>query len=290
MPSLHAAFALLFCLYLWRLVPRWCAAAARALSAGDGVRARLLAASTTSSTARSAGSTPSSRSSSVELRLARASSGAPLALDLRSSIERVRPLHFCDVIVEGARWPVFGWAIERDGGHDPRRHGDDRLDAGARRAVAAASCASGRRSAPCAPSINTHLHFDHCGGNRRFAGHADLRPAGRARGGGRGRTTVDRVGALRRRDATSSSTATPSSFAGVSVLFDARPFARPPGGGRRDGRRARSCSAATSTYSMRELIDGGDAVDRPHPRAAAAARLPRAPRAAVGAGRTARVP
>ena len=26
----------------------------------------------------------------------------------------VRPLHFCDVTVEGAQWPVFGWAIERD--------------------------------------------------------------------------------------------------------------------------------------------------------------------------------
>ena len=41
MPSLHAAYSLLIALYLWRLVPRWCAAAARALPARDGVLARL---------------------------------------------------------------------------------------------------------------------------------------------------------------------------------------------------------------------------------------------------------
>jgi N-acyl homoserine lactone hydrolase len=81
----------------------------------------------------------------------------------------VRPLHFCDVTVEGARWPVFGWAIERDGNTILVDTGmidsTPELDAewepvlrpwpelGAVGAV-----------------INTHLHFDHCGGNRRFAG------------------------------------------------------------------------------------------------------------------------
>ncbi len=41
MPSLHAGFALLITLYLWRLVPRWSRVAPRAVSACDGVLARL---------------------------------------------------------------------------------------------------------------------------------------------------------------------------------------------------------------------------------------------------------
>jgi hypothetical protein len=27
-------------------------------------------------------------------------------------LNTVRPLHYCDVTVEGERWPVFGWAID----------------------------------------------------------------------------------------------------------------------------------------------------------------------------------
>ena len=28
----------------------------------------------------------------------------------------VRPIHFCDVTVQGERWPVFGWAIDGPAG------------------------------------------------------------------------------------------------------------------------------------------------------------------------------
>ena len=42
MPSLHAAFALLFSLYLWRLVPRWWRPLLALYPVGDDARARLL--------------------------------------------------------------------------------------------------------------------------------------------------------------------------------------------------------------------------------------------------------
>jgi N-acyl homoserine lactone hydrolase len=81
----------------------------------------------------------------------------------------VRPLHFCDVTVEGAQWPVFGWAIERD---------EDTLlvDTGM---IESTPGLDARWQPVLQPwpelgavgaVINTHLHFDHCGGNRRFAG------------------------------------------------------------------------------------------------------------------------
>jgi N-acyl homoserine lactone hydrolase len=80
----------------------------------------------------------------------------------------VRPLHFCDVTVQGARWPVFGWAIERD--TDTILVDTGMIDSTPELdswppmlrpwpELGAVSCV-----------INTHLHFDHCGGNRRFAG------------------------------------------------------------------------------------------------------------------------
>ena len=81
----------------------------------------------------------------------------------------IRPLHFCDVTVDGARWPVFGWAIERDGDAILVDTGmidsTPELDA-EWRPVLRPWPELGAVSAV----INTHLHFDHCGGNRRFAG------------------------------------------------------------------------------------------------------------------------
>jgi N-acyl homoserine lactone hydrolase len=82
---------------------------------------------------------------------------------------RVEPLHLVDVVVEGETWPVYAWAVyiedgivlvdtgmvestpELDEEWQPTLHEWPALD----RVVAV---------------VNTHLHFDHCGGNRRFAG------------------------------------------------------------------------------------------------------------------------
>jgi N-acyl homoserine lactone hydrolase len=79
------------------------------------------------------------------------------------------PLHFCDVTVDGAVWPVYGWAIHRG-------DGTILVDTG----MIDSTPELDRQWAPSlrpwpAPEnvvavINTHLHFDHCGGNRRFAG------------------------------------------------------------------------------------------------------------------------
>jgi N-acyl homoserine lactone hydrolase len=81
----------------------------------------------------------------------------------------VRPLHFCDVIVQGERWPVFGWAIDA-------AVGTILVDTGMIDSTPEldAEWAPVLRPWPLAEEpvavINTHLHFDHCGGNRRFAG------------------------------------------------------------------------------------------------------------------------
>ena len=81
----------------------------------------------------------------------------------------VRPLHFCDVTVEGAQWPVFGWAIEREADTILVDTGmidsTPELDAEWQPVLRAWAELDTVSSV-----INTHLHFDHCGGNRRFAG------------------------------------------------------------------------------------------------------------------------
>jgi N-acyl homoserine lactone hydrolase len=82
---------------------------------------------------------------------------------------RVDPLHLLDVVVGGEPWPVYAWAIrtgegtilvdtgmidstpELDAEWQPRLREWPRLD-------------------DVVAVVNTHLHFDHCGGNRRFAG------------------------------------------------------------------------------------------------------------------------
>jgi N-acyl homoserine lactone hydrolase len=81
----------------------------------------------------------------------------------------VRPLHFCDVTVEGELWPVFGWAIDAPAGTILVDTGmvdsTPELDADWGPVLRAWPL----EEEPVA-IINTHLHFDHCGGNRRFAG------------------------------------------------------------------------------------------------------------------------
>jgi N-acyl homoserine lactone hydrolase len=81
----------------------------------------------------------------------------------------VRLLHFCDVTVAGERWPVFGWAIEHP-------EGTIVVDTGMIDSTPELDAEWGPVLLPwpelgdVAAVINTHLHFDHCGGNRRFAG------------------------------------------------------------------------------------------------------------------------
>jgi N-acyl homoserine lactone hydrolase len=81
----------------------------------------------------------------------------------------VRPVHFCDVTVGGELWPVFGWLIERP-------EGNVLVDTGMVESTPELDAEWGPvpREWPdlgnVVAVINTHLHFDHCGGNRRFAG------------------------------------------------------------------------------------------------------------------------
>ena len=81
----------------------------------------------------------------------------------------VRPIHFCDVTVEGELWPVFGWAIEGSAG-------TILVDTGMIDSTPALDeqwrpvLRPWPKLGEVAAVVNTHLHFDHCGGNRRFAG------------------------------------------------------------------------------------------------------------------------
>jgi N-acyl homoserine lactone hydrolase len=81
----------------------------------------------------------------------------------------IRPVHFCDVTVQHERWPVFGWLIERP-------EGNVLVDTGMVDSTPELDAEWGPVLRPwpdlgtVVAVINTHLHFDHCGGNRRFAG------------------------------------------------------------------------------------------------------------------------
>jgi N-acyl homoserine lactone hydrolase len=84
-------------------------------------------------------------------------------------LNAVRPLHFCNVTVEGQLWPVYGWAVDGP-------EGTILVDTG----MVDSTPELDQEWAPVllpwpdlrgvVAVINTHLHFDHCGGNRRFAG------------------------------------------------------------------------------------------------------------------------
>ena len=78
-------------------------------------------------------------------------------------------VHFCDVTVGGELWPVFGWTIAT-------AEGTVLVDTGMVESTPELDAEWGPvlREWPdlgeIAAVINTHLHFDHCGGNRRLAG------------------------------------------------------------------------------------------------------------------------
>ena len=81
----------------------------------------------------------------------------------------VSPVHFCNVTVEGQLWPVYGWAIDAP-------NGTILVDTGMIDSTPELDAEWGPVLLPwpdlgdVVAVINTHLHFDHCGGNRRFAG------------------------------------------------------------------------------------------------------------------------
>jgi N-acyl homoserine lactone hydrolase len=77
-------------------------------------------------------------------------------------------VHFCDVTVEGEAWPVFGWTIATVAG-------TVLVDTGMIGSTPELDADWGPvlrdwEVPDVVAVINTHLHFDHCGGNRRYAG------------------------------------------------------------------------------------------------------------------------
>jgi len=82
---------------------------------------------------------------------------------------RVDPLHLLDVVVDGDPWPVYAWAIRSPAG-------TVLVDTGMIDSTPELDAVWQPRLREWPPLddvvavVNTHLHFDHCGGNRRFAG------------------------------------------------------------------------------------------------------------------------
>jgi N-acyl homoserine lactone hydrolase len=85
------------------------------------------------------------------------------------SPDDVRPLNLCDVEAFGRTVPVFAWAVTGDGATVLVDTGmidsTPELDAKWKPTLHPWPDLGDVRAV-----INTHLHFDHCGGNRRFAG------------------------------------------------------------------------------------------------------------------------
>jgi N-acyl homoserine lactone hydrolase len=83
-------------------------------------------------------------------------------------LDDVRPLHLLDVTVDGELWPVYAWAVDGP-------EGTILVDTGMIDSTPELDAKWGPvlREWPAIEPlavVNTHLHFDHCGGNRRFAG------------------------------------------------------------------------------------------------------------------------
>lgn len=84
-------------------------------------------------------------------------------------MNEVTPLRLCDVTVSGERWPVFAWSIATAAG-------TVLVDTGMIDSTPELDAEWGPVLHPwpalgdVVAVVNTHLHFDHCGGNRRFAG------------------------------------------------------------------------------------------------------------------------
>jgi N-acyl homoserine lactone hydrolase len=77
-------------------------------------------------------------------------------------------VHFCDVTVNGERWPVFGWTIETTAGRVLVDTG--MIDSTPELDAEWGPVLRDWDVPNVVAVVNTHLHFDHCGGNRRYAG------------------------------------------------------------------------------------------------------------------------
>ncbi|HVU77458.1 MAG TPA: MBL fold metallo-hydrolase [Gaiellaceae bacterium] len=77
-------------------------------------------------------------------------------------------VHFCDVTVDGGRWPVFGWTIETSAGRVLVDTG--MVDSTPELDAEWGPVLHDWDVPDIVAIVNTHLHFDHCGGNRRYAG------------------------------------------------------------------------------------------------------------------------
>jgi N-acyl homoserine lactone hydrolase len=78
----------------------------------------------------------------------------------------IRPLHLIDIDVEGDTWPVYAWLVDgRILVDTAMTESTPELDEEWPNRLLPWPDVSGVEVV-----INTHLHFDHCGGNRRFAG------------------------------------------------------------------------------------------------------------------------
>jgi N-acyl homoserine lactone hydrolase len=83
-------------------------------------------------------------------------------------LNAVSQVHFCDVTVEGERWPVFGWTIAHERGTILVDTG--MVDSTPELDAEWAPVLHEWEVPDVVAVVNTHLHFDHCGGNRRYAG------------------------------------------------------------------------------------------------------------------------
>jgi len=84
-------------------------------------------------------------------------------------VNDVAQVHFGDVTVGGELWPVYGWTIAT-------AEGTVLVDTGMIDSTPELDAEWGPVLRPwpelgdLVAVVNTHLHFDHCGGNRRLAG------------------------------------------------------------------------------------------------------------------------
>lgn len=83
-------------------------------------------------------------------------------------MNEVAQVHFCDVVVEGATWPVYGWTVATADGTVLVDTG--MIDSTPELDAEWMPVVHDWHVPNVIAVVNTHLHFDHCGGNRRYAG------------------------------------------------------------------------------------------------------------------------
>lgn len=84
------------------------------------------------------------------------------------SVDDIRPLLLCSVVAAGRTVPVFAWAVR--GGEGTVLVDTGMIDLHPAVEEWQPSLHPWPDLGEVVAIVNTHLHFDHCGGNRRFAG------------------------------------------------------------------------------------------------------------------------